>query len=103
MWNKLNKALKYEKWIYKMVVILLLLSIALAITAWIILRAPKFGQSPQDELLAQITSSPNYTNGQFHNLIPTQKLTNDSYIFSILWNDFFMVIKKPSPVRICLQ
>lgn len=80
-----------------MVVILLLLSVALAITTWIILRAPKFGQSPQGEKLAQITGSPNYTNGQFHNLIPTQKLTNDSSTFSILWHDFFYGNKETVP------
>ena len=40
---------------------------------------------------------PNYTNGQFHNLIPTQKLANDSYIFSILWNDFFYGNKETVP------
>lgn len=41
------------------------------------LQRPKFGRAPSGDRLARMQASPHYADGQFHNLVPTQVMTNE--------------------------
>lgn len=66
--------------------VLLILVVAIGM----ILRLhPAFGRSPQGERLERISASPNYRNGQFHNLEKTPEVTSDKGILRALWDALF--------------
>lgn len=48
-----------------------------------------FGRSPRSERLERISASPNYRNGQFHNLEKTHELTSDKGFLRALWDALF--------------
>ncbi len=50
---------------------------------------PSFGRTPRGERLARVQQSPNYRDGKFQNLSPTQQLTSDkSFVSNII--DFLL-------------
>ncbi len=59
--------------------IFILIIVLLAITAPIYLHLPRFGKFPSGERLERIRRSPNYRDGQFHNLVPTEIMTSKSF------------------------
>ena len=72
-----------------MLLILLLIVVCLATTACVILQQPRFGKAPEGERLKKIEESPNYQNGAFKNLIPTETLAKGQSTFKILVNNLF--------------
>jgi len=51
------------------------------------IRMPRFGKLPAGERMARIEKSPNYRNGAFQNLNPTQQMTAEGGFFKIM-SDF---------------
>lgn len=64
---------------------LFIIVLSFALGAYIFLNQPKFGKSPEGERLIAIEKSGHYAAGQFENLIPTPKFTEDVSTFSIIW------------------
>ncbi len=54
---------------------------------------PKIGPLPQGQRLERILASPNYVDGEFHNLLPTTTLTNGKGQLATMW-DFLFVPKE---------
>ncbi len=50
---------------------------------------PSFGRTPRGERLARIQQSPNYRDGKFQNLSPTQQLTSDKSMVSTMFSFLF--------------
>lgn len=63
--------------------------IVLGIITMIILNHPSFGKAPNGKRLERIELSPNYRNGQFQNLTPTQQMTSDRGKLATMWNFLF--------------
>ena len=66
--------------------VLIVLAVAAGIVIWL---HPAFGREPRGERLERISSSPNYRNGQFHNLEKTPEVTSDKGILRALWDAMF--------------
>ena len=66
--------------------ILILAVVAVGMILWL---HPAFGRSPRGERLELISASPNYRNGQFHNLEKTPELTSDKGFLRALWEALF--------------
>lgn len=49
----------------------------IAVSGFGYLQLPKFGALPEDEALAELKKSPNYSNGSFQNLEPIPEMTTD--------------------------
>lgn len=47
------------------------------------MQLPKFGKHPSGKRLERIMQSPNYQDGQFKNLSPTQALTTEKSYFQL--------------------
>lgn len=86
-----------------------LLGCLLTVVACVVLGAcavvnqPRFGKLPKGEHLDRIGRSPNYRDGQFHNLIPTPRFSQDDNFISLLWSIIFdkaerLVPDDPIPV-----
>lgn len=69
-----------------MLSILIVLAVAVGMILWL---HPAFGRSPRGERLERISASPNYRNGQFHNLEKTPEVTSDKGIHRALWDALF--------------
>lgn len=54
---------------------------------------PKIGPLPEGARLDRIAASPNYVNGEFRNLLPTEVLTNGKGQLATMW-DFLFVPKE---------
>ena len=50
---------------------------------------PKFGHLPDEISMAKIMKSPHQTNGKFHNLHPTEKMTGEGGGFAVMWDFWF--------------
>lgn len=72
-----------------MTIILSVLVLAVVAVGMILWLHPAFGRSPQGERLERIAASPNYRNGQFHNLEKTPEVTSDKGILRALWEALF--------------
>lgn len=70
-------------------IILSVLVLAVVAVGMVIWLHPAFGRSPRGERLERISSSPNYRNGQFHNLEKTPEVTSDKGILCALWDAMF--------------
>lgn len=75
------------KRIKKMVYWLVGLVVALVVAAFAYLQHPKFGHLPEGKRLAQIEQSPNYRDGEFHNLIDTPMFTEDKSFMQVLFEN----------------
>ncbi|WP_417070603.1 MBL fold metallo-hydrolase [Niveibacterium terrae] len=83
---------------------LMLLSLAaLAALAFLsacaFLQQSKFGAAPEGERLRQIERSPHYAEGEFHNLIPTPILAEDSSTLAIVAHDALKPVRNLRPVQ----
>lgn len=61
-----------------LLVLFIVFNVLLAVTAPIYLHLPRFGKFPSGERLERIRRSPNYRDGQFHNLVETTVMTKKS-------------------------
>ena len=77
----------------KMLLIILAVLLVIAIVGVIILNHPSFGRRMSKERQDRIEASPNYSDGQFQNQIPTPQFTGDKSMFGALW-EFFTDHKK---------
>ncbi len=66
--------------------VLILAVVAVSMLLWL---HPAFGRSPRGERLERISASPNYRNGQFHNIEKTPELTSDKGFLRALWDTLF--------------
>ncbi len=53
------------------------------------LQTPKFGRLPRGKELEAIKLSPNYKNGKFQNLVPTQQITGENGFLSVMADYLF--------------
>lgn len=81
----------------KVLLCLLLVGCCLAGGACVFVNQPQFGQQSAESGLESIANSPNYYDGEFHNLTPTSVLSDDSSTFSILMNDLFSGAERLRP------
>lgn len=68
-----------------------------AISVFLYMQLPLFGQEPNGERLERIKKSPNYRNEQFHNQNTTPMLVSKKGMFSVLWKKVFD--RKPEGLR----
>ena len=61
----------------------------LIIGTFLFLRQPSFGRLPQGERMERIRRSPNYKDGEFKNLQPTQLMTGSKSRWQTLWEFLF--------------
>lgn len=54
-----------------------LLALAAGGGTYSFLQQPKFGRAPTGERLKRMQASPHYADGKFHNLVPTEVMTNE--------------------------
>lgn len=73
-----------------MTILLSVLVPLVAAVAMVIWLHPAFGRAPRGERLEQISASPNYRNGQFHNLEMTPEITSDKGFLRTLWEALFV-------------
>lgn len=67
--------------------VLILLAVAVIMVIWL---HPAFGRSPRGERLKRISASPNFREGQFHNLEKTPEITSDKGLLRALWDAAFV-------------
>lgn len=72
-----------------LIIILSVLILAAVSVGMILWLHPAFGRSPRGERLERISASPNYRNGQFHNLEKTPELTSNKGFLRALWDALF--------------
>jgi hypothetical protein len=70
--------------IKKVLLALLIILILLFIMVVLYIQQPQFGSLPAGDRLEKIKKSPNYSDGQFQNLIPTTVLVNENSISAFL-------------------
>ena len=80
-------------------IILTVIVLLLAATAWIITSRLNFGKVPSGERLARIEQSPNYKNGKFHNLTATTTLASDKSMVILAAEFLFQEIKDLRPLK----
>jgi L-ascorbate metabolism protein UlaG (beta-lactamase superfamily) len=78
--------MKHRK-LKRIMVTLLIVSVSFIVVVTFFMRLPRFGKLPQGQRLARIENSPNYKNGAFQNLNPTQQITAEGGFLKIM-NDF---------------
>jgi L-ascorbate metabolism protein UlaG (beta-lactamase superfamily) len=80
----------------KKIMLILILTIALlSLAVALFMQQKVFGKNPSGTRLARIEQSPNYKNGSFQNLSPTEVMPKDASFFEML-KDF---INKPKTVE----
>lgn len=72
-----------------MIYLFVIIAGCLAIAGCAILNQAKFGKSPEGERLERVEASPNYADGEFKNLIPTQTLAEGQSTFKIIVSGWF--------------
>lgn len=77
--------------------LLLYILCGLAVAVFLILRHPVFGKLSSGERLKRLKQSPNYRNGEFHNLNPTPQLTNGATMPKLIYQ--ILVGKKPERLK----
>lgn len=63
--------------------------VVFGIVALLILNHPSFGRTPRGERLERISRSPNFRDGHFQNIHPTQQITSDKGRFYTFWEFLF--------------
>ncbi len=89
------KYLKGRKQMVWIIVPGLLLLIFITVIAFI--NQPEFGRRPSGERLERIKRSPNYRDGKFQNLSPTQQITSDKSWFGIIAGFLFDKVEDLRP------
>ena len=89
---------KLQKRTFMITVSIILALIVLAATAILIfINSPQFGQLPKGERLQRVLQSPNYRNGQFRNLQPTEMMSSrNNNRWQAIWH--FLTDKKPDGI-----
>lgn len=64
-----------------LIILIVISLVMLMIVAY--MQLPKFGKHPSGKRLERIMQSPNYQDGQFKNLSPTQALTTEKSYFQL--------------------
>lgn len=64
-------------------IVLTVLGVIIVATV-VFINQPSFGRTPRGERLERIQQSPNYRDGRFQNLSPTQQMTSDSISASMI-------------------
>ncbi len=85
-----------KKKIKKMLIGFLVLMSLMILGIWGYMQHPIFGKAPSGERLERIQKSPNYRNGQFHNLTETPSLAEGYTMFGVFWD--FLFTKYPNVV-----
>lgn len=73
----------------KLVKILSIMGLVVVLGGVGYLQFPVFGQPPEGERIVKIQNSPNYTDGEFKNLIETPMLTTDQSQLSMMMENLF--------------
>ncbi len=73
--------------------------IAISVIAIIFLNQPSFGRLPRGERLERIQKSPNYHDGKFNNISPTQQITSNKSIVSTAFDFLFGKIDGLRPAK----
>ena len=81
----------------KILLIILAVVAAIAITAVFILQHPAFGRRLSAERKARIEASPNYRDGMFQNEEPTPQFTSDKSPMAMMWEFLFHRPKDRTP------
>ena len=71
----------------------------LATSGGFYLNLPKFGHLPDEISLKKIQKSPHQTNGKFHNLHKTEKMTGHGGFFATMWDFYFGSHPDTKPAR----
>ncbi|WP_320169422.1 MBL fold metallo-hydrolase [Maridesulfovibrio sp.] len=72
-----------------MLLLFLLIIVCLTMAACAILNQEKFGKTPEGDQLVRLESSPNYSDGEFRNQIPTTVLAEGQSTIKIIVNGWF--------------
>lgn len=83
--------------IKKMLLALLLIVILLFLSVVLYVQQPQFGSLPKGERLEKIKKSPNYSDGQFQNLVPTAVLINENNSISAFLSFLFSKKEQQRP------
>ncbi|MCL1864674.1 MAG: MBL fold metallo-hydrolase [Spirochaetes bacterium] len=86
----------YKKYSGETLILLLCVLILLLCASFFLLGCSSFGQLPEGERLKRIKESPNYSNGEFHNQIPTTTRIDEEGFFSAMYKFLF---KKPENLK----
>ena len=89
---------KLQKRTFMITISIILALIVLAATAILIfINSTQFGQLPKGERLQRVLQSPNYRNGQFRNLQPTEMMSSrNNNRWQAIWH--FLTDKKPDGI-----
>lgn len=80
-------------------IIILMLAVAVMVTAYIVLGQEKFGKAPSGERLERILKSPHYKNGRFDNLNATPQLAEDTSMPEVMFRFLFGKFPNKIPQR----
>lgn len=83
----------------KLMIIILMLAVAVMVTAYIVLGQAKFGKAPSGERLERILKSPHYKNGRFDNLNSTPQLAEDTSMPEVMFRFLFGKFPNKIPQR----
>lgn len=81
----------------KTILIIIVVLLALTICAAIFLSRPQFGKYPEGQRKTRIKQSPNYKNGEFQNLMPTQMMNPDKGYLGVMYGFLFEKSDKAVP------
>lgn len=88
-----------NRWIYMTFAILVVLGVGLALGACAMLRQDRFGKNPSGARLDRLQMSPHFSNGEFHNTVPTRTLADGQSTLKILWDNLWADTKRLRPVQ----
>ena len=78
-------------------IIVVALGVGLGLGACAMLHQVKFGQDPSGSRLARLQVSPNFRNGEFHNILPTPTLVEGQSTLRILWDNLLAKTERLRP------
>ncbi len=78
-----------------MILYISLLLVALVAVFFLFMQQPQFGRNPSGERMQRILKSPNYRNGSFQNLTPTEMILKDTSYLKMIRDSF----SKPANVK----
>lgn len=95
--SKGSRRTRLKRWIFKVLSIIIFITIFAAIGGYVFMQQPQFGKNPTGERLERIKESLNYKNGKFQNLTETRQLSEDTNFLSMLKEFFFSKSKRRQP------
>lgn len=84
---------------YLLMITIILIGVLVSVIAggYLFLHQTSFGRLPQGERLERILKSPNYRNGEFHNLDSTVVMTSQVNRWKVMWRFLFETPKRLRP------